>query len=432
MIIEIPYQPRPIFQKILHNSSKRWNVIIAHRRFGKTIGTINHLIRCALTVSESKYAYIAPTYKQAKGICWDYLKYYSRVVPGNKTNESELSVSFPNGSRITLYGADNPDSLRGIKLWGVVFDEYSQQPSNIFSEIIRPTLADTKGFAIWIGTPKGRNEFTRLYEENLKNDKWNCNLVTIEDSKRLDPGNYNDLYLESLEAKNQMNSDEWAQEWMCNFDASIKGAYYSEVLAEARRENRITTVLHDNSLEVHTWWDLGMDDYTAICFFQFYGNEIRLIDYLEAHRRGLPDWVAEINNKAKEEGYIYGSHNFPHDVEVQEMGTAKTRWITLEGLGLKNMKRTKNISKEDGINAGKLAFKRLWIDKDRCLPFLDAISQYRQEWDDKRGCFLPRPYHDWTTHAADAYRYMAVSYDEIIKGNSRPKVYKVNWANKKI
>ena len=162
MAEKIIYTPRQ-WTYDLHESPERWKVIIVHRRGGKTTACINHLIRDAMRVNGSRYAYIAPTYKQAKNVAWDLLKEFARQIEGVSFNESELRADFANGSRITLFGADNPDALRGLALWGVIFDEYSQQPSNIFTEVIRPALADNKGYGIWIGTPKGKNDFYRLY-----------------------------------------------------------------------------------------------------------------------------------------------------------------------------------------------------------------------------------------------------------------------------
>ncbi|MBK7428759.1 MAG: hypothetical protein IPI60_17945, partial [Saprospiraceae bacterium] len=318
--IIIPYRPRN-WATQFHNCGKRWIVLVLHRRAGKTVACINHLIRDAIKIQGAKFAYIAPTYKQAKSVAWDYLKQFSRPIPGIKINESELRIDYPNGSRITLYGADNPDSLRGIALWGVVFDEYSQQPSNIFSEIIRPALADHQGYAIWIGTPKGKNEFWRLYEgldyEGKKRDdldKWLRLLLTVDQTDTIKPNELED-------ARKSMTEEEFLQEWYCSFEASIKGAYYSREVAEARRSGRIGIVPYDPILPVHTFWDLGISDYTTIGFFQLTGNEKRMIDYYENHGQGLNHYTKIV----KEKPYTYGSHNFPHDVEVRELGSGKSR-----------------------------------------------------------------------------------------------------------
>lgn len=394
MNVVIPYKPRDWAQR-LHESDKRWKVIVAHRRCGKSTAAFNHLQRDALQTKESRYAYIAPTYKQAKNIIWDIAKYYSRVIPGVEFNEAELTVKYPNGARITLYGADNPDSLRGIGLWGVVFDEYSQQPSNIFTEIIRPALADHTGYAIWIGTPKGRNEFFRLYERAKAEPEWLGMLLTVEDTGILSKEELED-------ARKQMSDDEFLQEFYCSFDASIKGAIFRNELETARKEKRITRVPYDASLPVFTVWDLGVGDATAIGFYQR-ASELRMIDYYESTGQGLPHYVKLLREKP----YVYGKYFAPHDIAVREFSSGKSRLEIAKTLGI-DFHVVPNLPIDDGINAARLAFRRLWID-EKCAQWIDYIGQYHYEWDDKRGVFKNTPNHDFTSHAADMWRYAALS-----------------------
>ena len=400
-VITIDYTPR-IWSNRIHNTDKRWIVVVAHRRCGKTTMALNHLQRDALKIPDSRWGYISPTYKQSKFIAWDMIKKYARVIPGVVFNESELTVKYPNGSKLTLYGADYPDSLRGMGFWGVIFDEYSQQPSNIFSEIIRPALSDHKGYAIWIGTPKGKNEFYRLYEQGLQDDNWLSVLLTVQ--------NTNIISQEELdEAKKVMTEDEFNQEFNCSFEASIKGAYYSKPLANARIENRITNVPYDSALLVHTVWDLGKGQNMAIGFYQKFGKEIRKIDYWEgSNEDGIPQAIKAI----KEKDYVYGKHFAPHDIKAVDLSTGKTRIETAKSLGI-NFEVVPDIGVNNGINAGKLMFRRLWVDQTKCSMWLDAISQYHQEWDDKRGCFRDNPYHNWTSHGADEYRYASIIEDKM-------------------
>ena len=402
--IIIPYQPRT-WAKNLHDNTKRWKVIVAHRRCGKSTAALNHLQRSALQEPQSRYAYISPTYKQSKNIAWELIKHYAQPIPNIQFNESELTVKYPNGSRLTLYGADNPDSLRGIGLWGVVFDEYSQQPSNIFTEIIRPALADHSGYAIWIGTPKGKNEFYRLYAgigkdskkiENFERD-WLSLLLTVDDTHIISTQELDD-------ARSIMSEDEFQQEWYCSFEAAIKGAYYAKELRETREQGRIKNIPHDKSLPVHTWWDLGIGDATAIGFFQIVGMEWRMIDYYETSGEGLAHYAQVLQKK----GYIYGEHYAPHDIEVRELGSGKSRLEMASSLGIR-FKVAPNIRIEDGINAVRTRFNTLWFDTDKCAYFLDALALYQKEWDDKQGQFKAHPLHDWTSHAADMLRYWAVT-----------------------
>ena len=384
-------------------------VLVIHRRAGKTTAALNHLQRDALQIPNSRWAYIAPTYKQAKFIAWDLIKQYSRIIPKIDYNEAELTVKYPNRAKLTLYGADYPDSLRGLGFWGVVFDEYSQQPSNIFTEIIRPTLADKKGYAIWIGTPKGKNEFYRLYQEGRNNPDWFSLLLTVDDTGVISKE-------ELADAKNIMGSDEFLQEWYCSFEASIKGAYYAEEIAEARQKKRISKVPYDKALKVHTVWDLGVGDATSIGFWQRVGKELRLIDYYESTDKGLDHYIAYLQRKP----YIYGSHFAPHDIQVREFSTGKSRLEIAKGLGI-NFEIVANLAVDEGINAVRLMFNHLWIDENRCQIFLDYLSQYHKEWEEKRGAFRNKPYHDFTSHAADMLRYTALSEHKMT--NEEQNVY---------
>lgn len=412
MEITIPYSPRE-WTKPLHDGTERWKVIVCHRRAGKTVASVNHLIRDALITSGSRYAYIAPTYKQAKNIAWDILKHYSRPIPGAIFNESELRADYPNGSRITLFGADNPDSLRGLGFWGVVFDEYSQQPSNIFSEIIRPTLADKGGYAIWVGTPKGKNDFYRLYETAKQQPNWLAMLRVVDDTNILSKEELDD-------ARITMSEDEFQQEFYCSWEASIKGAYYADQIAQARKEGRITKVPHDPALKVHTWWDLGVADSTTILFFQHIGKEWRIIDCYEQSGESLAHYAQILEKKP----YNYGYHWAPHDIEVTELGSGKSRKSVAKSLGI-DFSVAPNLQIHEGIHSVRMRFHELWIDEMKCAPFLDAILSYHKEWDDKRGEFKNKPLHDWSSHFADALRYWAVTNFE--RKEQGTKQFRPNW-----
>ncbi len=421
-VIEIPYKPRNWAQE-LHATDKRWIVLVLHRRAGKTTAVLNHLQRDCLRVPNAQFAYIGPTYRQSKRIAWEIAKGIARPIPGVVFNESELLIKYPNGSRLILVGSDNPDSLRGIALWGCGFDEYSQQPSNIFTEIISKALADHLGYAIFFGTPKGKNEFHRVYQNALTNDDWLVELKTIDDSLRDEEGETIDNLRQALEDDEKlveqglMTQDEFDQEWYCSFEAAIKGAYYSTEIAEARRQGRIKLVPYDKAVPVYTVSDIGVGPAFATGFYQRVGNEIHMIDFWNGSEKdGIPAFAKMV----KEKPYVYGKHFAPHDIKATEQGTGKTRLETAEELGIR-FEVIPDIGVDNGINAGKLMFSRLWIDETACEFWLDAIAQYHQEWDDKRGMFLPKPYHDWTSHSADLHRYAAVVEQEMDNSGQTPE-----------
>lgn len=411
MKINIPYSPRN-WAKTLHDSEKRWNVIVAHRRSGKTTASINHLIReCFRNPEpEKRYAYIAPTYKQAKNIAWDMVKKYAKVIPKTTFNEAELRVDFPNGARITLYGAENVDALRGIGLWGVIYDEYSQQPSNIHSEVVSKCLADHKGFAIWIGTPKGKNSFYELFKTaQISPDRYLSILWTVDETFANETGKTIENIKAAVEEdkiqvkEGIMTDDEFQQEWYCSFDAALKGAYYADELSRARGEKRIGNVPHDPQVGVTTAWDLGVGDSTAIGFFQKVGQENRMIDYYENHGLGLDHYIKVLQEKP----YVYDRHIAPHDIAQRELTTGISRLETAERLGI-GFEVLERQSIEDGIHAVRMLFPKLWIDQNKCADFLNAISQYSKEWDEGRGEFKPTPKKSWANHGADALRYYAL------------------------
>lgn len=410
MKIVIPYKPRN-WAKKFHEAVTRWIVLVLHRRAGKTTAILNHLQRDAVKVVKSQYAFIAPTYKQAKRIAWEILKEIARCIPGVEFNEAELTVKYPNGSRIFLAGSENVDALRGIPLWGGGQDESSQQPSNLFTEVISKCLADHQGYWIWGGTPRGKNQFYKTYKTALANpDQYTVIFKTIDDTLDDETGETVENLRKSLEDDRklveleEMTQEEFDQEWYCSFEAAIKGAYYAKEISKARQEGRIKSVPYDPILKVHTVWDLGVGKNLAIGFYQAVGRERHKIDYWEGTEKdGIPEAVKALQSKP----YIYGKHFAPHDIKATEQGTGKTKQETAEKLGIK-FEVVPNIGVDNGINAGKLMFARLWVDETRCADWLEAISQYHQEWDEARGMFIEKPYHDWTSHGADEYRYASV------------------------
>ncbi len=279
--ISTGYRPRPL-QSEIHRQLVRFNVLVCHRRFGKTVLCVNELIDRALANRRPRprYGYIAPLYRQAKQVAWDYLKFYTSPIPGARANESELRVDLPGGRRIQLFGADNPDALRGIYLDGVVLDEYAQMSPRVWTEVLRPTLADRIGFAIFIGTPKGRNAFHDLYQQALGDPAWYAALHRASETGV--------VAADALAApRRDMSGEEFAQEFECSFEAAIVGAYYARLLSAADAEGRIANVPWDPAVPVHTAWDLGIGDSTSIWFVQQVGRELRWIDFYETSGVGL-------------------------------------------------------------------------------------------------------------------------------------------------
>jgi len=396
----IKYKPRKLV-KSFHKRKERFAVIVAHRRFGKTVAAINDLIRTALTTERSKVrvAYIAPYYRQAKAIAWDYLLEYTQDIDGVSYNVAELRADFPNGARFRLFGADNYDAMRGLYFDSVVLDEPADFPANAWPTVIRPSLADRKGKATFIGTPKGKNEFWEIYNNAENNPNWFSAMYKADETDILEAE-------ELEEARLTMGEDRYAQEFMCSFEAAIQGAYYAQEMKTAKVEERITSVPYDPAASVVTSFDLGIGDSTAIWFAQFVGQEVHLIDYYENSGVGLDHYAKVLHEK----GYHYEAHILPHDVRVKELGTGKSRLETLDNLGIRNIEIAPRLSVDDGIQASRSMLNKCWFDEKKCERGIEALLQYRREFDEKLKSWRGRPLHDWTSHGADSFRYLAVGY----------------------
>jgi len=394
--VVIPYKPRRL-QRFLHNQipKNRFNVIVAHRRSGKTVLCINHLIRAALTNPQPnpRYAFIAPTFKQGKSTAWDYIKNYSRNIPYIKFNESELRCDFPNGSRITILGAENDQALRGIFLDGCVFDETQNISPALFPEIIRPSLADRKGWCIFIGTPKGQNYFYKLHKQAETENDWWTEIYRASQTKVLDNK-------ELLAAKAVMSKDLYEQEFECSFQAAITGSYYGKIIEELEESDRITDVPYDENLKTETWWDLGLKDSTAIWFVQRLQNQLRIIDYYESSGEGL-DFYADILDSKH---YKYDRHIAPHDIKVRELGAyGKSRLETALELGI-SFDVAPKLSIEDGIEMVRKTLPQCYFDKNKTYQGTEALKAYQKKWDERNQCFKNRPTHNFASHPSDAFR----------------------------
>ena len=402
--VVIPYSPRAAF-KPYHDAANRFCLTIAHRRAGKTVARINKLIRRAFECENlnPRFAYLAPYYIQAKDIAWAYLKYYAHPITqlGGRVNESELSITLPhNNAVIRLYGAENADRLRGLYFDGVAVDEAQDIAPSVLTQVIFPALADRKGWLDLSGTPKGwGNLLADAYKNAQTNSEWFVQVLKASETNILPPE-------ELAILRSSMPENEYMQEMECSFDAAITGAYYAKELQAAESANRIGNVPYDPMLKVNTAWDLGMSDSMCIWFYQAVRNEIRVIDYYEAGGYGFDHYAKVLQDK----GYLYDRHYGPHDIKVRELGTGKSRWEVAQGLGI-NFDVCKNISVSDGINAVRMTLPRVWFDRDKCQIGLNALRQYREKIDEKRQ-ISHGPLHDWTSHAADAFRYLVVSLRE--------------------
>lgn len=395
--VQVHFRPH---QLQVYQDLRRFNVLLAHRRFGKTVLAIVTLILKALECRSSmpQVHYYCPTYSQAKRVAWSYLKEFSRELPGTKYHESELKATLKTGAVIQLGSAENPDASRGIYSDFVVLDEPAQMPPEIWSSVLRPALSDRRGGMLMIGTPAGRHGlFYDSYTEAQDQADWWRGIFRADQTRIVDE-------VELQSNQRSLSKAQYEQEFLCSWDAALKGAYWADAMDKLDQAGSIGEWGHIPGQQVHIAMDLGMADATACWFYQVRGNQVTVIDFAEYTNMGLPDIVADWRARP----YLYGKVVAPHDVKVRSLSTGQTRKQTLQDLGC-DVVVAPDLSKADGIEVARTFLPRSRFNRDKCKHGVEALRQYRSDWEEKRGVLKLTPLHDWTSHAADAWRYLAIT-----------------------
>ena len=400
--IVLPYKPRDL-QAALHREIKRFNVLVMHRRFGKTVWAVNNLIKrtTSCQLPDPRGAYIAPNYKQAKRVAWDYLKTYTRPIPGMKYNASELSAAFPSGAKIMMLGAESADSLRGIYLDDAVMDETAQINPVAWTEVIRPALSDRLGSCTFIGTPKGRgNLFSDLYHDVPElGEDWYRMLLRYDQTGLILPSE-----IEAM--RREMTPATFSQELECSWLAAIEGAFYADEMNLAEDEGRITDVPYDAQYPVHTAWDIGWSANNVIWFIQVIGSRVHVIDLLSSKFKTLPDIIKEVRAKP----YQWGRHIAPHDMNKHSYETGMRRIDVASNIGF-NFEQCPSIAVMDGIKAVQATLARVYWDRTSCKVGIEAMRQYRTEYNALTRTYSRQPLHSWESDYADAFRMFVVAMD---------------------
>lgn len=398
--VKIKIVPRQHFRGYIE-SAKRWAVLVAHRRAGKTVAVVQKLLRCALTHKRQgpplRYGYIAPTRDQAKDIAWGYLKAYAGKIPGSQINESELRVTLFNGAVIRLYSGENYERMRGLYFDGIVSDEDADIPPEAFDYVILPCLLDYDGWHTRIGTPKGKNAFYRSFQD-AKTDEDSFALML----KASESGILSESALKAMKAK--LTDEAYRQEMECDFNVGRPGAIYAEAIQRAESEGRILQSLPAVPALVNTSWDLGAPQNTPVWFWRIVGREIHVIDYdIGQIGETLVDRVARILGK----GYPLGAHYFPHDAAQTER-TGQTFAGAAKEAGLENI-RVVPVTRDVwvGINALLGLFPSLVFLEPKTRLGLDALEAYHTKEVTTSGIVCNEPVHDWASHPSDALRTMA-------------------------
>ena len=413
--IEVAYRPRS-FMKPLHASDKRWIFMCCHRRAGKTVGIANHLIRAASRNPRKwpppRYGYVGPSFDQAKDLVWGYLKQYTESIPGVVHLEGELKTILPGGASIKLYGgAGAYQRMRGMYFDGIALDEFPLLEPTVFGTVVRPCLADYRGFAIVSGTSNGDDHFNQLRLKAEEDPtRWDVFIIPLSST-----GEEALSHAEAEELVKDMTPEEYAREMECSFDAPVEGAYYAEILNQLAAQGRITKVSVDLSQPVITAWDLGIHDYTCIWLYQVAGREVHFIDYIQDNNKDLGHYTDLLRLKARVGGYKFKAHCLPHDVEARELQTGQSRRAFLENALDEVIITAPMASPEDGIAASRGLMGVSWFDAVNCKKGLAMLRGYRKN---KMGKPVhgPGPH----SHGADAYRTFATAFHLVGGYRSRP------------
>jgi hypothetical protein len=407
IVLPNAWRPRPYQQRLwryLEQEGPRRAVAVWHRRAGKDEVCL-HWAACAAMRRVGNYWHMLPEASQARKAIWDAVNPHSgkrridEAFPPEirlSLRDDEMKIRFLNGSSWQLLGSDNFNSLIGAPPTGLVFSEFALGNPSAW-DYLRPILAENGGSALFVFTPRGRNHAWKLFDLARDNQNWFAEILTVEDTGVIAP----EIIAE--ERASGMSEDMIRQEYFCSFDAALPGAYYGKLLQQAERDGRVGRVPWSPDLLTHTAWDLGIGDSTSIWFCQTMGNEVRLVDYHENFGVGLDHYAKVLREKP----YVYGEHLLPHDAQVADLSSGRTRLQTLAGLGVAGRVLPREPNVEDGINAARNLLPRCWFDAEKCARGIEALRQYRCDYDAERDIYSARPRHDWTSHAADAFRYLA-------------------------
>lgn len=389
--------------------------VVAHRRWGKDDIALNWAAVSVLR-KPATYWHMLPEQAQARKAIWNAVNPHTgrrRIDEAfplemrKRTLDQEMMIEFINGATWQVLGSDNYNSLVGSPPYGVTFSEWSLAKPEAWT-YFRPILAENGGWALFIWTPRGPNHATRSFEAREKTpDEWFTLRSSVDDTGVFSPEAL-DRELREMVAETGSREEaeaQFAQEYRVDFNVATPGAYYGSALSEAAVAGRIGVVPHDPALRVYTSWDLGIDDYTAIWFFQLFGPEVRVIDYFETNGQGLPAIVKEA---VASKPYLYAAHHLPHDVMVRDLSTGRSRHDTLQSLGMSNIIVGVATDPDERVNAVRLLIPMCRFDKERTAAGVDHLKSYRKRWIKSTSSY-GGPLHDKASHGSDAFGEFALN-----------------------
>lgn len=419
MKITLPhnYIPRSYQLNILRaldNGIKR-AVWVAHRRSGKDVTIFNWCIK-KLMQEVCTCFYITPSYAQGKKIIWDainidgfrLLDHFPPQIVESK-NQQEMKVKLINGSVFQIVGSENIDSLVGTNPKIIVFSEYAVQDKTAW-DYLRPIVKINGGYAIFISTPRGKNHFyelTQIAQDNA--DDWFYEVLPIDKTGVLTQKDIDE------ERRSGMSEEMVLQEYYCDFSRGVEGSFYGKLIDQAKSANRICQVPYESRSSVNTSWDIGFGDSTSIIFWQQVGGEVRIIDFYENQGEGFSHYAKYIQGKP----YVYGTHYFPHDAGAGSIHSGKT----LVQVAMEQGIRTTLLKRDDisvGIEAARALLSVCFIDAEKCKYLVKCLENYHKKYNEKMASYSDTAVHDWSSHAADAFRYTAMSRQQFGGNASTP------------
>ena len=427
-IVEHKYVPREIF-KNFHARPQRWAIDVVHRRGGKTVATINDtisrilyfqppVIRGVQAREPGRFAYVAPYLNQARQIAWDYLKRYSLGLT-KKVSEGELSITYFNDAKFTLYGADNPDAFRGQYFDGIDLDEYGMMRPSLWSEVLLPTLVDRRGWATFIGTPNGPNHFRRLVRTAMEEpDRWFYENWPVSKTKLIPQEELDEM-------KKMMLPEEYAQEMECSFEASARGAFYSAEIMKAEEEERIRPMAANRDMPLHFIYDLGYRDDTATICFQDAVDGYPIIHAEADNLRATEHYIRRIGELCGQYGCERGTVWLPHDAWAKTMQTGRSIMEQFLAAGIRP-RRIPGLDVIDGIAAARMIFGEVYMNSLATGDLVEALKTYRRNWDEDKKAFSNAPVEDWSVHYADVFRYFAIVARRQLAPKEAPSVEPFN------
>jgi len=407
-----PHQERMF--KALHDGKNVLSVI--HRRAGKDIVSLHMIVLRALT-RVGTHIYLFPYTVQARNVCWEGMDFSGKPFISNipecliaKKNDARMQLTLINGSRIIFCGSNNLDPIIGSNPITLIYSEFALHHP-LARQYLNPILIQNQGLEVIQSTPRGKNHLYELYEIVRENPKYHVEHLSIDQTFKLDGSPI--ISKEQVDDARRMGMSEEMvrQEFMCDFNVGNMGAYYTREMDDMTREGRITNLVINPNLPLHSAWDLGSVDSTAGILFQLEGNFINILFLLHDSGQGFKYYLDKAEQIRISVGCRWGTHFAPHDLAQRHQGweQAESRLMLARRAGW-HFQITPKLSVEDGIEATRYIFPKIRIDKNNCDLVVRALREYQREYDDLKACFKLVPRHDWTSHITDAIRYLAINF----------------------